>query len=99
MNITGSVKIGGIGSQPIALQRASGAFTATESGRYMTRSENSGNQPSLLNFTASRNWTGSTSSNGNHAHTLTVTKDASIYGNSTTVQPNALKIRVKTKAK
>ena len=41
-----------------------------------------------LNFNASRHWTGSTSSNGAHTHTMT-TGNASniIYGNSTTVQP------------
>ena len=54
-------------------------------------------------FQASRSWTGSTSSNGSHSHTLTsnisLSKDNSIYGNSSTVQPNALKIRVKCKAK
>lgn len=52
-NITGGVKVGGIGSQPIALQNATGAFTLTESDRYMTRSENSGNQPSRFELDAS----------------------------------------------
>lgn len=52
-NITGGVKVGGIGSQPIALQNATGAFTLTESGRYMTRSENGGNAPSRFELNAS----------------------------------------------
>ena len=52
-----------------------------------------------IHFRASRNWTGLTSSNGNHTHTLTVSKNTSIYGNSNTVQPASLKVRVKTRAK
>lgn len=52
-NIVGGVKVGGIGSQPIALQNASGAFKLTESGRYMTRSENGGNAPSRFELDAS----------------------------------------------
>ena len=52
-NIVGGVKVGGIGSQPIALQNGSGAFKLTESGRYMTRSENGGNAPSRFELDAS----------------------------------------------
>lgn len=53
-NIKGGVKVGGIGSQPIALQNATGAFELSESGAYMTRSENASSQPSRFNFDASR---------------------------------------------
>ena len=43
-----------------------------------------------LSFTASKNWTGATSSNGAHTHTMT-TGNASntTYGGSTTVQPSS----------
>ena len=55
-----------------------------------------------MTFNASRSWAGSTSSNGSHTHeivtTTTLTK-SSIYGNNETVQPAALKFRVKTRYK
>ena len=64
-----------------------------------------------FSFTASKNWTGSTSSNGAHKHTITSTTSTTtsiadnssvnaIYGRfSNGVRPNALGIRVKTRAK
>ena len=57
---------------------------------------NSGN--CRAQFQASRNWSGSTSNSGSHSHTVTLNKSA-IYGKSETVQPNALKLRVKCRAK
>ena len=47
-------------------------------------------------FKASKNWTGATSSNGAHSHSITLTK-SSIYGNSETVQPPAVTILTKTR--
>ena len=49
----------------------------------------------LYQFFASRRWTGETSSNGNHAHTLS----NNVLGKSTTVQPPSMKVRVKTRYK
>lgn len=41
-----------------------------------------------LSFTASKNWTGATSSNGAHTHTMTTGNSSEgTYGKSTTVQP------------
>ena len=80
----------------------SGAFTLTGPGPTRAYAANgagrSGNFGQMT-FTASRSWKGATSSNGAHTHDLTITKNTGIYGQSDTVQPAALKIRVKTKAK
>lgn len=51
-------------------------------------------------FTASKNWTGKTSSNGSHSHTITSTLNKSpIYGNNETVQPPSVGLKVKTRFK
>ena len=53
-----------------------------------------------FSFDASRNWTGSTSSSGNHKHTITSTlTKSSIYGNNETVQPPSIGLKVKTRYK
>ena len=98
MEISGNFSISGIDTY--VSNYANGAFSNSfQNGPANGHSNNVGGGYNTVNFTASRNWTGSTSSDGSHSHTLTVTKNASIYGNSSTVQPNALKIRVKCKAK
>jgi hypothetical protein len=55
----------------------------------------------LVYFDASRSWTGSTSSNGNHTHTLAgstqlshISESQKIYGRSNTVQPPAYVVDV-----
>lgn len=52
-NIKGGVKVGGIGSHPIALQNATGAFKLSGIGSFMTRSEHSSSQPSRFDLNAS----------------------------------------------
>ena len=53
-----------------------------------------------FNFQASRNWTGATSSNGAHTHTITVGNASdSNYGKSTTVQPPSQLVHICIKYK
>ncbi|MBQ4114906.1 tail fiber protein [bacterium] len=63
-----------------------GVFTRTNDGG--TGGSNWGTNGGQVTFTASRNWTGATSSNGDHTHTITVGNASNTtYGGSTTVQP------------
>lgn len=48
-----------------------------------------------FNFDASRNWTGATSSNG--AHTHTITSSSSLYGTTSTIKTDGIKVRVYTR--
>ena len=66
MNITGSFSgVGDDGAEP----SYSGAFYNT--GRRTVRVSNSGDPDYVTGFDASRSWTGSTSSSGNHHHSFT----------------------------
>lgn len=74
MNITGSAQTVAIGGDSETWQSVSGAFT--KSGEYPSGSEQAKPEPGsyysqTFGFDASRSWTGSTSTNGNHTHTLT----------------------------
>jgi hypothetical protein len=74
MNITGSFSADNtmIGTEIRGSARPpDGAFTGKELGSYDLTSSDTGNG-GRLEFNASRSWTGSTSTNGNHAHTITV---------------------------
>lgn len=53
-NITGTARIGGVGSYPIYINPVSGSFYATQSTNYMTRGENTGPGPTGLGIDASR---------------------------------------------
>ena len=61
---------------------------------WQSKFDGSGNGNNIL-FAASRTWSGATSSNGNHTHTLS----NDVLGKSTTVQPPSIKVRVKTRYK
>ena len=76
----------------------SGAFTMANGG---TRSEGAHTgSAKVITFTASKNWSGATSSNGAHTHTMT-TGNASntTYGGSTTVQPPSQLVHICIKYK
>ena len=76
----------------------SGAFTMANGG---TRSEGAHTgSAKVITFTASKNWSGATSSNGAHTHTMT-TGNASntTYGDSTTVQPPSQLVHICIKYK
>ena len=74
----------------------SGAFYKYASGTAVATQNTSNTWPvARLGFAASRSWTGATSSKGSHSHTLS----NSVIRKSDTVQPNALKLRVKTRYK
>lgn len=84
MNITGNFKVVDWGANS-----ASGALVRTNGGRVgMAGGGGLDNTYGAFTFDASRNWTGSTSSNGEHTHTLT-TGNASnaTYSNTNLVQP------------
>lgn len=53
-NITGTARIGGVGSNPIYIDPVSGALYTTQSTNYMTRGENAGPGPTGLGIDASR---------------------------------------------
>lgn len=75
---------------------ASGAFSISSETQYVDRpSANWGNAGVQYKLTASKNWTGSTSSNGAHTHTISFTNKIgnAIYGASNIVQaPASLKL-------
>lgn len=48
-----------------------------------------------ISFKASRSWTGATSSNG--AHTHTITSSSSLYGTTSTIKTDGIKVRVYTR--
>ena len=75
-----------------------GAFTSTNDGG--TGGSNWGANGGQCSFDASRTWSGSTSSNGAHTHTITVGNASdSNYGNSTTVQPPSQLVHICIKYK
>ena len=64
MNITGY--IGGMDQD----NQCSGAFYQTNPGSAWNNTGNSNNEHRRANFDAARSWTGETSSNGSHSHTI-----------------------------
>lgn len=76
----------------------SGAFTMANGG---TRSEGAHTgSAKVITFTASKNWSGATSSNGAHTHTMTTGNASSTtYGGSTTVQPPSQLVHICIKYK
>lgn len=95
MDIVGSV------SSPYGYASdTTGAFSSHDSGKDWDAENPTVKRDRIVTFRASRNWTGATSSNGAHTHTVTVSASTSgILGNSTTVQPPAIKVRVYTRWK
>lgn len=89
MNITGQMygqaDTGGI------YNLVTGAFYKTGSGGNVGNAGQDSNNY-LIGFDASRSWTGSTSSAGSHSHSVTVANATGIYGNSSTVQPQSIKV-------
>lgn len=83
MDITGSIS--GLGGGTYG---ASGAFTSSSSDS-SGYGDIWGTNAFNFSFKASRNWSGATSSDGDHSHT--VSSSNPIYGGSTTVQPPATK--------
>ena len=61
-------------------------------GGYPTNGTYSNNLTSGWTFLASRNWTGVTSYAGSHSHSVTVANATGIYGSSSTVQPQSIKV-------
>jgi microcystin-dependent protein len=91
MNITGSFGSG----------ESDGSYTGAfyRDGNQDGNTQTGGSTDSKCVFDASRSWTGATSSNGAHTHTMT-TGNASdaIYGKSTTVQPKNVSLKLILKA-
>ena len=100
MNITGRIFINGNGADKkgLYLDNDSGAlYNGAKRSGYTTgytTSRNSGASSDLA-LDASRNWTGSTSSNG--AHTHTITSSNSLYGAANTIQTAGVKHKVCTR--
>lgn len=95
MNITGALAFSGIDPNT-STGSASGAFTkSNSSGAGNSHDYPKNNAYVSFNFAASRNWTGETSSNG--AHTHTVTSSNSLVGSTSTVKTDGIKVRVYTR--
>lgn len=82
-----------------AIVSGSGAFSWTKKGNSSTRlplalQGSTQRKTDQTDFKASEGWTGSTSSNGAHTHTVTTNNNSDvndIYGKSSTVQPQTIK--------
>ena len=96
MNITGYFGCGSYTN----LHGDNNVFKGSGTGSW--GSEHAGNEKNnRIDFDASKNWSGYTSENGNHIHTLSgstqlshIDPDKKIYGNSHTVQPPAYVVDV-----
>lgn len=72
-----------------------GAFYLSSAhNKWGTRSELDKDNYSM-DFNASRSWTGATSSNG--AHTHTITSSSKLYGTTSTIKTDGIKVRVYTR--
>lgn len=98
MNITGTTFGEHIGYYPDSISGAFYPGTETNASGIGAKSDNDNYK---VHFDASRTWTGSTSSNGNHTHTLAgstqlshISESQKIYGRSNTVQPPAYVVDV-----
>ena len=92
MNITGVIGMHGAGGCTV-IGNANGAFYESGlSGAYHGADCVSGaSSVGIIDFSADRTWTGSTSSDGAHSHNAYITD---ITGKSTTVQPPALLVNI-----
>lgn len=98
MNITGKIYSRGniAGDYSGEVTGGSGAFSQTRKNGPtavgMKQSTSREVQTDTTAFNASKTWTGSTTSNGAHTHTVTVNNNSSaLFGNSDTVQPQTVK--------
>lgn len=95
MNITGSFTSAGDGAALWQPANYAGAFYASGSDAPISTAAKGRSGKKTFNFNASRNWTGSTSSNG--AHTHTITSSNSLYGAANTIQTAGVKHKVCTR--
>lgn len=94
MNIGATWYLGNGGFYDSHNPTSTGAVTFARSG-WGNNGEMLQNQGTKFTFNASRNWTGSTSSNGNHTHTITASN--SLYGAANTIQTAGVKHKVCTR--
>lgn len=99
MNIWGSVLFTEVGdSDKSTIRSSNGAFTNTNPyvGGYGQIQPTGENYVQRLDFNASRSWTGNTSWNGNHTHSITISNaNNNIYKTSANkVQPQSVKMFV-----
>lgn len=93
MNISGNVVMHGTNSCT-NIYDLEGAFYGTNTNSAyggVTGCNGGASSEGIINFSADRTWTGSTSSDGAHSHNAYIT---GITGNSTTVQPPALLVNI-----
>ena len=92
MNITGNAVMHGSGNCTV-IHGLNGAFYGSNTNSTYGGVDCVGGASSegIINFSADRTWTGSTSSAGAHSHNAYIT---GITGNSTTVQPPALLVNI-----
>lgn len=92
MNITGSVVMHGTNTCTV-IAGSHGAFygSGAISAYHYSECLSGASSEGVVEFSADRTWTGSTSSDGAHSHDAYIT---GITGNSTTVQPPALLVNI-----
>lgn len=102
MNITGKFNtsrfMSQYGTYPSTQKQETGALYLTKYGSTTAVDGSQGandHNNYALGFDASRNWTGSTSSNGKHTHTITASN--SLYGAANTIQTAGVKHKVCTR--
>jgi hypothetical protein len=100
MNIEGAVQLY---SQDVRVEAGQAFYNGTMSsgtGYALQTTTTTRSSRNAFKFDASRQWTGRTSKNGSHTHRISITStQGGIIGNSDTVQPPAIKVRVFTRYK
>jgi hypothetical protein len=100
MNIEGAVQLY---SQDVRVEAGQAFYNGTMSsgtGYALQTTTTTRSSRNAFKFDASRQWTGRTSKHGSHTHRILITStQGGIIGNSDTVQPPAIKVRVFTRYK
>lgn len=96
MDITG--KFSGVGEQYDGVPNTlNGAFYRVNTKKDPSQGvplSNSGNKDDYFGFEASRSWTGSTSSNGNHQHSVTIPATSMTVGNNSASHTHSVSLTV-----
>lgn len=99
MNITGGFRLGDNNDSNYWARcwATSGAFSGTNQSHIFGNYDDGSTEKAIGNvsFDASRSWSGATSSNG--AHTHTITSSSSLYGTTSTIKTDGIKVRVYTR--
>lgn len=90
MDIKGSFSIKDANESPLGARSVSGAFTSSSAGKVQDADggeDLTGSLDRVFNFTASKNWTGSTSAGTSHNHTFS---SSATIGSGEYTRPNSI---------